>query len=96
MPRSQLIKCALWLVFAVGGRLLWERRQQASEELWLCFCRAQGFPALVSAVPCSVSCSSLEIVMVMTFSHLKLKKSSVWFVTVSRTQILTVKELVLP
>lgn len=46
--RSQLIKRALWLLFAVGGRLLWKRRQRTSKELWLYCCRGQGSPALWS------------------------------------------------
>lgn len=48
---------------------------------------------LILANKVSLSFSSLEIVMVMTFCHLKLKKSSVWFGTSSKTQILTVKNI---
>lgn len=98
--RSQLFKCALWLMFAVGGRLLQERRQLTSKELWLYRCRGWDcqLSVLHAANSCkqSISCSSLEIIMLIIFFPLKFKKGWICFATFSKIHILNVKGPVLP
>lgn len=53
---------------------------------------------LHAANPCrqSVSCSTLEMIMLMIFFFLKFKKGWIWFATSPRIQILNVKKPVPP